>query len=104
LYQIADIYNIAIIVLHHVSIPPPIGPYKKKPYAYGGNPIYYNSKYILEFKNSTKKERDIKCAENKKKTWNLEARRIKLVRRPDEQPTGEDMPIRLAKDIGFVDD
>ena len=103
LYQIAELYNISVIVNHHASVPPPVG-YVKAPYAYGGNPIYYNSKYILELFDSTKAERDIKCVENKKKTWDLEARRIRLVRRPDEQPTGEKVPIRLKKDIGFVDE
>ena len=103
LYHIAEIYNIAIIVLHHESVPPPVG-YPKAPYAYGGNSVYYNSKYILEFSNSTKKERDIKCVEDDKKKWNLEARRIKLVRHPSIQPDGEKRAIRLKKDVGFVDE
>lgn len=103
LHQVADLYNIAVIVIHHQSNPPPVGPYRIKPYAYGGNPVYYNSKYILQIFDSTKKERDIKCKENQKKTWQIEARRIALVRRPDEQATGEKIPIRLMKDFGFTD-
>jgi len=103
LYQIAEIYDIAIIVLHHSSIAPPIGPYHDIGHAYGGNPIYYNSKYILQFLNGTKVEREIKCAENEKETWNLESRRVILIRRPNEQATGERIPIRLRKDMGFVD-
>lgn len=104
LHQVADLYNIAVIVIHHQSNPPPVGPYKKKPYAYGGNPVYYNSKYILQIFNSTQKERSIKCKENQKKTWDIEARRIALMRRPDEQSTGEKYPIRLKKDWGFIDE
>jgi len=103
LYQIAEIYDIAIIVLHHSSIAPPIGQYHDLGHAYGGNPIYYNSKYILQFLNGTKVEKNILCAENKRETWSSEARRVILIRRPNEQATGEKIPIRLKKDWGFDD-
>jgi hypothetical protein len=104
LYQVAEIYDIAIIVLHHSSIAPPIGPYHDIGHAYGGNPIYYNSKYIIQLLSGTKPEKEIECAENKKNTWNQEARRIMLIRRPDEQSTGIKIPIRLKKDWGFSDE
>jgi RecA/RadA recombinase len=103
LHHIAQVYNIAVIVLHHASCPPPVGRYAKAPYAYGGNPVYYNSKYILELFSGTNEEKKIKCGENKKKTWGLEARRIRLQRHPSKQPDGEKIPIRLQKDVGFVD-
>lgn len=97
LYHIASIYDIAIIVNHHASVNPimPFGRDLGKPY--GGNPVLYNSKYALGFID----------APNKIKTetgWGTEARRVRLLRRPDEQTTGELIPIRLKKDFGFCDD
>ncbi|MBE3093690.1 MAG: AAA family ATPase [Actinobacteria bacterium] len=103
LYQVAELYNIAVIVLHHASVNPMTVGYKDAGHAYGGNPIYYNSKYILQIHNGTKAEKEIKCAENDNEEWKIEARRIQLIRRPDEQSTGIKIPIRLQKDKGFVD-
>ena len=103
LHQVADLYNIAVVVIHHQSNAPPVGPYKMPPRIYGGNPIYYNSKYILEIFQSTKNERDMVCAENKKNVWGKEARRVTMIRHPSIQPPDGKFPIRLMKDMGFVD-
>ncbi len=97
LYHVAKLYDIAVIVIHHATINPimPFGRDLGKPY--GGNPILYNSKYALEFID----------APNKIKTstgWGVEARRVKLLRRPDEPSTGELIPVRLKKDYGFCDE
>jgi len=75
----------------------PITPFGRdlgKPY--GGDPILYNSKYALQFIDAT-------SAIKKETGWGEEARRIKLLRRPDEPYTGELIPVRLKKDYGFSD-
>jgi len=97
LYHFAQIYDIAIIVNHHASINPmmPFGRDLGKPY--GGNPILYNSKYAMEFIDAPKKVQN-------ETGWGLEARRVKLLRRPDEQTTGELIPVRLKKDYGYCDE
>ena len=64
---------------------------------YGGNPILYNSKYALEFIDATSK---IKTETG----FGEGARRVKLLRRPDEQYTGELKVVNLKKDFGFTDD
>lgn len=96
LYHFANIYNIATMVVHHATYNPmmPFGRDLGKPY--GGDPILYNSKYSLELIDAT----------NKIETetgWGPEARRVKLLRRPDEPTTGELIPVRLKKDWGFCD-
>lgn len=97
LYQIAQLYNIAVVITHHATINPitPFGRDLGKPY--GGNPILYNSKYVLQFIDAPKKMKE-------ETGWNLECRRIRMIRRPDEQTTGELIPIRLKKDWGFCDE
>jgi len=97
LYHVASVYNIPIIVVHHASINPimPFGRDLGKPY--GGNPVLYNSKYALEFIDAPSK---IKTQTG----WGDEARRVKLLRRPDEPYTGELIPVRLKKDYGFTDE
>ena len=63
---------------------------------YGGSPVLYNSKYAIGFVDAT--------SEIKKNTgWGIEARRVRLLRRPDEQTTGQLYPVRLKKDWGFDD-
>jgi hypothetical protein len=97
LYHFAKIYDIAIIVVHHASINPmmPFGRDLGKPY--GGNPILYNSKFALEFIDAPNKVKN-------ETGWGNEARRVKLLRRPDEPYTGELIPVRLKKDYGFCDE
>jgi len=96
LYHIAKVYNIAILVINHASVNPAV-PYGRdlgKPY--GGSPVLYNSKYAIGFVDAT--------SEIKKNTgWGIEARRVRLLRRPDEQTTGQLYPVRLKKDWGFDD-
>ena len=96
LYHTAKLYNLGVIVSHHASIDPtmPFGRDLGKPY--GGNPILYNSKYAMEFIDATNKVKE-------ETGFGLEARRVKLLRRPDEPSTGELIPIRLKKDFGFCD-
>lgn len=96
LYHIAQIHNIAVVVNHHAIVNPvmPFGRDLGNPY--GGNPILYNSKYIIQFIDAPRKLQD-------ETGWGIECRRIKMIRRPDEQATGELIPIRLKKDWGFCD-
>jgi RecA/RadA recombinase len=96
LYHFAKIYDIGIIVIHHASVNPitPFGRDLGKPY--GGDPILYNSKYALQFIDAPKRVKD-------ETGFGEEARRIKLLRRPDEPYTGELVPVRLKKDWGFCD-
>jgi len=97
LYHIAMLYNIAVVVVHHASINPmmPFGRDLGKPY--GGNPVLYNSKYALEFIDAPNKVKN-------ETGWGEQARRVKLLRRPDEPYTGELVPVHLKKDYGFTDD
>jgi RecA/RadA recombinase len=97
LYHVAKIYNIGVVVIHHASVNPmmPFGRDLGKPY--GGNPVLYNSKYALEFIDATNKVKN-------ETGWGEEARRVKLLRRPDEPSTGELFPVRLKKDWGFCDE
>jgi RecA/RadA recombinase len=97
LYHIAQVYNIAVIVLHHAVVNPitPFGKDLGNPY--GGNPILYNSKYILQFIGSNKAVRD-------ETGFGIECRRVRLIRSPDRQSTGEMIPIRLKNNVGFTDE
>jgi len=97
LYHIAMIHNIAIMVTHHSTYNPimPFGRDLGKPY--GGDPILYNSKYAIQFIDSTRKIQN-------ETGWGIEARRIKLLRSPGIQTTEELIPIRLKKDYGFTDE
>jgi len=96
LTHLAVQHNIAVIINHHVSSNPvmPFGVDFGHPI--GGDSIMYNTKYVLEFWDAT----------NKLKTetgWGIETRRVRLYRHPTEQVTGEWTPIRLQKDVGYVD-
>lgn len=96
LIEIAMRNNIAVVINHHASVNPMtlFGRDLGKPW--GGDPILYNSKYallILDADGKTKKETG----------WDLEARRIRLIRRPDEQDTNDLFPVRLKKDYGYTD-
>jgi len=97
LYHTAMIHNIAILVIHHASINPmmPFGRDLGKPY--GGNPVLYNSKYAMEFIDAPNKVKN-------ETGWGEEARRVKLLRRPDEPYTGELFPVRLKKDWGYCEE
>ena len=103
-YQVAELHNIAIVVLHHASInPAPHHPGQDPGHVYGGNPIYYNSKYILQILRGTAKEKELSCGEDKNEIWGQGARRVQLIRRPNEQATGLKIPVRIRKDWGFTD-
>lgn len=95
-HKVAQAYNIALMVNHHASVNPAtmFGRDLGKPY--GGNPILYNSKYAIEFIDAPKKIQQ-------ETGFGIDARRVKLLRRPDEQTTGELHTVRLKKDYGFCD-
>ena len=96
LYDVATRHNLAIVINHHASVNPvtPFGRDFGK--MWGGDPVLYNSKYAMEFIDATNKIKN-------DTGWGVEARRVKLVRRPDEQVTDELIPIRLKKDYGYTD-
>jgi len=96
LYQVAQLYNVAVIVNHHAVVNPimPFGRDLGNPY--GGNPILYNSKFVIQFIDAPKKLKD-------ETGFGLECRRIRMIRNPSDQTTGEMYPIRLRKDWGFCD-
>ena len=96
LIEIAMRNNIAVVVNHHASVDPMtlFGRDLGKPW--GGDPILYNSKYallIVDADGKTKKDTG----------WDHEARRVRLIRRPDEQDTNVLYPVRLKKDYGYCD-
>ena len=96
LIEIAMRNNIAVVVNHHASIDPMNLYGRDFGKAWGGDPILYNSKYallIIDGDGKTKKETG----------FGLECRRIMLIRRPDEQDTGEKFPVCLRKDYGYAD-
>ena len=95
LHSVAIRHNISIILSHHASVDPMVlfGRDLGKPW--GGDPILYNSKYAIEFIDSTSKIRT-------DTGWGVEARRAKLIRRPDDVADGELHPIRLKKDWGYT--
>ena len=96
LIEVAMRHNIAVMINHHASVDPMNMFGRDFGRAWGGDPILYNSKYALL----------ILDADHKTKTatgWGIETRRIMLIRRPDEQDTGEKYPVRLKKDFGYCD-
>lgn len=96
LIEVAMRNNISVVVNHHASVDPMNLFGRDFGKAWGGDPILYNSKYALLI---------INADGNTKKTtgWGTEARRIMLVRRPDEQDTDTKHPVRLKKDFGYCD-
>lgn len=95
LFDIARRHNTAILISHHASCDPMV--WGKDPGSmWGGDPVLYNTKYAIEFFEATKKVKE-------ETGWGIETRRVKLVRRPDEQTTNEWIPIRLQKDFGYTD-
>jgi len=96
LIEIAMRHNIAVIVNHHASVDPMNLFGRDFGKAWGGDPILYNSKYALLILDADAKTR-------KETNWNHEARRVMLIRRPDEQDTNQKYPVRLMKDYGYTD-
>ena len=96
LSNLAIRHNLAVIVNHHTTVNPvtPFGIDHGK--MWGGDGMMYTSKYAIQFTNATMKIKN-------ETGWGIEARRVKLVRRPDEQDTGEWIPVRLMKDYGYCD-
>lgn len=97
LYALAKAKNLAVVLTHHISRNP------AKPYGkdfgmvWGGDPIIYNSKYIIQLMESTKAIATTKC-----QGYEEEARRVRVVRHPYlRDDTMYD--IRLKKNYGFED-
>ena len=97
LYNIAMIYDIAVVVNVHSSVNPVTIGWKDPGKPYGGQPILYNSKYALQIRDSTNKLK-------KESGFGLEARRVQLLRAPGLQTTKEEFNVRLQKDYGYVDE
>jgi len=95
--HIAVEYNIAIIINHHTSRNPtmPFGVDFGQPI--GGDSIIYNTKYVLEFWDATNKIK-------KDSGFELEARRVKLIRHPVKQLDNEWRVVRLKNDYGYTDE
>jgi RecA/RadA recombinase len=96
IHEITARHNIAVIVNHHASIDPVVF-YTDHGRPWGGDPVMYNSKFGIEFVDSTAKIRT-------DTGWGITARRVKLIRRPDDVVTGELHPINLKKDWGFTEE
>ena len=97
LYQFAKTYDIAFIVNHHTTRNP-ITPYGRDfGKVFGGDPVLYNSKYVVQIINSTS---TIKKA--KFKGFEDEAKRIRLLRHPYIK-SDKLYDIRLKEDWGFED-
>lgn len=93
LLKLSKIYNLCTVITHHVSIDPTNMRDLGRPY--GGDAIIYHSKYILQILPPDKKA---------KEKFGDEARRVQLVRRPDVKTDWAKYPVRLALDLGFVDE
>jgi len=98
LYQFAKTYNLAIVVNHHTSTNPVMPFGKDLGKMYGGSPVLYNSKYAIQLLPSTSK-----IKKDKFQGFELEARRVRLIRHPFNVADGQLFDIRLKKDFGFVD-
>ena len=97
LYQYAKTHNICFVVNHHTSRNPitPFGRDFGK--VFGGDPVLYNSKYILQIIDSTSKIKKTKF-----QGFEDEARRVRLLRHPYIK-SDKLYDIRLKEDYGFVD-
>ena len=97
LYQLAKTYNLLVVVNHHLSVNPmPIGHAKDLGTIYGGYPVLYNSKYVLQILSGT-------SALKKKYPQAEQIRRLRLLRHPFKMPSDDYVPVQLKKDFGFAD-
>jgi len=100
LNSIAVNYNMAVVVLHHASINKATF-YTDHGNPYGGDEVFYNSKYILQIVKSDMAAR-AKFAECE--CEGKSAKRIMLIKHPYLQVNKEMFPVHLKKDYGFTDD
>lgn len=95
IYQLAYNYNLAVIINHHASVNPvtPFGRDFGNPY--GGDEIFYNSKYIVEIIDSDMAARA---------KFGQSARRVMLIKHPYQPVTKELHAVNLKENFGFTDD
>lgn len=91
-FMLADTFNAAVVVNHHVSINPQ-NP-RDLGIAYGGRDVLYNSKYGIQIMQPNKSARE---------KFGNEARRVMQVRVPGVQKSWEKYPMRLKYNYGFTD-
>lgn len=100
LYSISANYGLATVVIHHASINKTTF-YTDHGNPYGGDEIFYNSKYIIQILKSDMASR-AKFAECE--CQGKSAKRVMLVKHPYIQVNKEMFPIHLKKDFGFTDE
>jgi len=102
LYSIASNYDIAVIINHHASVNKAMAFARDFGSPYGGDEVFYNSKYIIEFINSdmTARAKFADCEHCKGKG----AKRIMLIKHPYQPITSQMFPIHLKNNFGFTDD
>jgi RecA/RadA recombinase len=95
IYQLAFNYNLGVVINHHASCNPvvPFGRDFGNPY--GGDEIFYNSKYIVEIINSDMAARA---------KFGQGARRVVLVKHPYQPVDKELHTVNLKENWGFTDD
>lgn len=95
IYQLAYNYNLGVVINHHCSYNPvtPFGRDFGNPY--GGDEVFYNSKYIIEIVDSDMATRA---------KFGPSGRRVFLIKHPYLPVTKELLPVNLKKDFGFTDE
>jgi len=95
IYQLAYNYNLSVIINHHASVNPvtPFGRDFGNPY--GGDEIFYNSKYVIEIIDSDMAARA---------KFGQCARRVMLVKHPYQAIDKVLHPVNLKTNFGFTDE
>ena len=94
LYQMAYKFDIAVIVVHHASVDP-LKWGRDFGKTYGGDEVWYNSKYILQLIDSDMTARA---------KFGKSARRVQLLKHPYNAATGVLYTVNLKEDWGFCDE
>ena len=95
LVQMSTKYEIGVVINHHASVNKAQLFGRDFGRIYGGDEVYYNSKYVLLLLDSDMSART---------KYGKGARRVSLIKHPFNPVTGDLYPIHLKSDYGFTDE